>query len=100
MYSIVLLLKEMNQYISCETAVPYCYNYYYLSDHFFNFAEKSPHCSVIISIPRSIYGKVQELDPKTVSLMEFSTELFAAESFDMDTFTKNEKMECKGYIFI
>ena len=47
----------MNQYISRETAVPYCYNYYYLSDHFFNFAEKSPHCSVIISNPRSIYGK-------------------------------------------
>ena len=81
MYSIVLLLKEMNQYISRETAVPYCYNYYYLSDHFFNFAEKSPHCSVIISIPRSIYGKVQELDPKAVTLMKFSTELFVAESF-------------------
>ena len=75
MYSIVPVLKEMNQYISRETAVPYCYNYY-LSDHFFNFAEKSPHCSVIISIPRSIYGKVQELDPKAVPLVKFSAKLF------------------------
>ena len=32
--------------------------------------------------------------------MKFSTELFVAESFDMETFTKDEQMECKGYDFI
>ena len=59
-----VVLKEMNQYIYwLVTQLQQRYSLPRpISDHFFNFAEKSPHCSVIISIPRSIYGSSPPLN--------------------------------------